>query len=190
MAGNLIRLGPASQMCLKILEDGEWRPQSEVIEEAKMIVAPGVALRANERARSSASKHGGRAAPPVRQKNFDKSQLVAAGQRLKASEALNSLILNGRIERRVIDGVKMVRMIKAYSRVLVVKDGTEITVGNTSDVIVTIIDSKTINDHTIEELEDLRYQVQALPNRFEGRLTAMTMIEVALVLKKSETNEQ
>lgn len=172
------RMTPVTRKVLTILSDMEWHAVDEVIDKVKSVVPPGIALRTVERSRKTANKH----APAERVKNRgETSMLVASGQRIKARESINSLIKYGRAERKGGD----IRSVATFNRVLVVRDGDVITMGQTEGILATLVDSSLIHQMPREELEALHANVTLLPFRMKGRETALSLLNVAITLKKA-----
>lgn len=179
--GNASRLTPWSRAVLAVLEEhGDWMPQEEVVRQAMPTVPPGVALRVVEKIRRNVSKS------PTRVRNVSESALIASGQRVKALEGVNSMINNGRVERKVEGDVKCLRLVNPMPRVLVVQDNGEVTIGLSGKVQLVDVDSSKLPSMSLDELKQLRISLELLPNRLAGRFNAMSMVNTAILLKEHD----
>lgn len=182
--GNASRLTPWSRAVLAVLEEhGDWMPQKEVMARVMPTVPPGIALRTTENLRRSS---GMGKAPEKRVRPRPESALIASGQRVKASEAVNSMINNGRVERKVEGDVKYLRLVNPMPRVLVVQDNGEVTIGLSGEVQLVDVNSSKLPSMPLDELKQLRISLELLPNRLAGRFNAMSMVNTAILLKEHD----
>jgi len=80
-------ISPESQILLRLLEDGQWHPRSEIHEKLKAAVAPGKALRRYEQIeRGRIEQYGPRKGPPLTE-----DEKIDSGRRSIASDAINSM---------------------------------------------------------------------------------------------------
>lgn len=184
------RMAPWTAKMLALLEDGEWHDREEVVLQSMAVVPPGVALRASESTRANAGKKDGtgnrKPAPEKRVKRRSHSELVAYGQRIKANEATASLAAAGRIERKTINGVKMLRSLGVSSRALIVRDGDDLQWSMSTNVFLTVVDSRTLYSKPLEELLELEQALLSHPDRANGLAKAKSMVATAIALKKNE----
>lgn len=127
-----------SPFTLKIvyaLEDGEWHKQEDVIDAVQYTIPPGEAFRISE-GRSSA--------------NATTQEMIEAGRRRKSTQTINSLISNGRVERRGRGGDAELKLLDGGSSVFVVRtrDGRLIVdqYRATNQVTVYVLDEQSEED--------------------------------------------
>ncbi len=93
-----------AKIVLKLLDDGRWHAEDEVLLRLAVAVQPGKAIRTyQQRADAHHARHGERVGPPL-----SDSDQVASGQRQLARRALRSLRLRY-LETRVVDGETQIR---------------------------------------------------------------------------------
>lgn len=158
------RLSALSLRVLDVLEKhGDWMSQEDVIEESQYIISPGEAYRfAEEKSKAVVDTR-------------DMDEKIASGRRKRTVGIINSLVQNGRVERRGGTGRydhKELRLARRVTQVYVVRDEVnEISVHwiKDPDVAVHVIDVQRRSGDPaadaralVETLEGLPYN---LPNR-------------------------
>lgn len=180
----LKRASAVSQRILSLLDDGEWHSQSAIAIEAGSIVPPGEALRAAEKSRTENLKMKG-SKPKARKVPRSTSFLIASGQRSKAVESIHSLTATGRIERRLHEGEKQIRLLRKVERLLVLVTEDEVIANhNGENMIQTVIDYRTLNRSSLEELRRMETELEAFHHRFPGIVQARAMVSQARAMKE------
>jgi hypothetical protein len=177
---------PLSTLSLKImglLDDGEWHEYGSIVEEAMLVTPPGEAYRIAEKSRTSALRRQGRdpSATP-RLKNVEYGEIVAFGQRAKATATIHSLCENGRVQKRDINGKKSLRLIRPTPRMiyLINENGERSLHYYAKHVVVTEIDLRALTLASKAQLEAKLEELSTFPERFpkvmELRKTIQSMI--------------
>lgn len=156
------RVSPLALRILAALDDGEWHNLEDVIDAVQYTIPPGEAFRIGQQ--------------PAQARSYRRTQdeIIASGRRGKTVNTINSLVSNGRIERRGSkrSEPKYLRLMRTVPQVYVVReaDGTLSTYSalRGEEVAIHVIDAWRESDNPKEDARAIQEIRDSIPPRMVG----------------------